>query len=268
MSNNDSNINDSNINDDNTSLLSNLKNKLTYKLHNIAYDPNANRFAEERVKKQKQEEDKKKEEKTDNNATDADDNPNKFSFKRVLKKTVNKTFDIVLTAIIPFVALMLAMIVSNELIVYSVPIRVLFFIFTFIVCLFPPAALILGFFYIMKSGYSYYYNHMTDRPTREIMPTIYALLPITTYQSTSTIGSLLSYPFTYPKNDIAKEQLPKTMMQYWSDLQSSFKDFDKIKNLPIFAKEIKQIQKNLSELHIVKDSIITDNIIPTNINNE
>lgn len=262
-----SNNTDSNINDDNTSLLNNLKNKLSYKLHNIVYDPNANKFAEERTKKQKEEEDKKKEVKADNKTTDADDNPNKFSFKRVFKKTVNKTFDIVLKAIIPFVALMLAMIVSNELIVYSIPIRVIFFIFTFIVCLFPPAALILGFFYIVKGGYSYYYNHMTDRPKREIMPTIYALLPITTYQSTSTIGSLLLYPFTYPKNDIAKEQLPKTMMQYWSDLQGSFKDFDKVKNLPIFSKEIQQIQKDLSELHKPKDSIITDNtIMPANRN--
>ena len=204
---------DTNIdNTDDTSLLSNLKNKLTYKLHNVAYDPNANKFAAERAKKQKEEEEKKKQENADNKTTD-DEDPNKFSFKRVLKKTGNKTLDIIKKAIIPFVALMLAMIVTNELIVYSVPIRIIFFIFTFFICLFPPAALILGFFYLLKGGYSYYVNHMTDRPKREIMPTIYALLPITTYQPTSSLGSFFLYPFTYPKNEIAAEQLPKTMKQ-------------------------------------------------------
>jgi hypothetical protein len=242
-------------NTDDTSLLSNLKNKLTYKIHNVAYDPNANKFAAERAKKIKEEEEKKKQEKTDI-TTDNDGDPNKFSFKRVLKKTGNQTLDILKKAIIPFVSLMLAMIIANELIVYSPPIRIIFFIFTFIICLFPPAALILGFFYLLKGGYSYYVNHMTDLPKREIMPTIYALLPISTYQSSSILGSFFLYPFSYPKNEIAAEQLPKTMKQYWSDLQASFPDLDKVKNLPIFAEEIKQIQKDLSELHEPKGSML------------
>jgi hypothetical protein len=239
-------------NTDDTSILNNLKNKLTYKLHNVSYDPNANKFAEERANKLKEEEKKKQD--ISNKTTDSDGNPNMFSFKRVLKKTSNQVLSIFKTAIIPFVSLMLAMIVSNELIIYSVPIRVIFFIFTFIVSLFPPVALILGFFYLLKSGYSYFVNNMTDRPKKEIMPTIYALLPITTYQPTSLFGTFFLYPFTYPKNNIAAEQLPKTMNQYWSDLLSSFPDLDKIKNLPIFSDEIKKIQKNLSEMHKLKES--------------
>jgi hypothetical protein len=235
-------------NTDDTSLLGNLKNKLTYKLHNAAYDPNANKFAAERAKKLKEEEEKKKQEKTDK-TTDSEGDPNKFSIKRVLKKTGNQATDIIKKVILPFLSLMLAMIVANDLIVYSPPIRIIFFIFTFFVCLFPPATMLLGIFYLLKSGYSYYVNHMTDRPKKEIIPTIYALLPITTYKPTSTLGSFFLYPFTYPKNDVAAAQLPKTMKQYWDDLQTSFPDIDKVKNLPIFASEIKQIQKDLSELH-------------------
>lgn len=246
MSDNSDNTNTDNTDD--TSLLGNLKNKLTYKLHNAAYDPNANKFAAERAKKLKEEEEKKKQDKTDK-TTDNSDDPNKFSFKRVIKKTSNQALDIIKKVTLPFISLMLAMIVANELIVYSPPIRIIFFIFTFFVCLFPPATMLLAIFYLLKGGYSYYYNHMTDRPKKEIMPTIYALLPITTYQPTSSLGSFLLYPFTYPKNDIAAAQLPKTMKQYWDDLQDSFPDINKVKNLPIFADEIKQIQKDLSELH-------------------
>ena len=103
-------------NTDDTSLLGNLKNKLTYKLHNAAYDPNANKFAAERAKKLKEEEEKKKQEKTDK-TTDSEGDPNKFSIKRVLKKTGNQATDIIKKVILPFLSLMLAMIVANDLIV-------------------------------------------------------------------------------------------------------------------------------------------------------
>jgi hypothetical protein len=233
----------------NTSLLTNFKNKLTYKLHNAAYDPNANKFALEQAKKRKEEEEKKKKDKTDDTTTDNTD-PNKINFKRILKRTGNQALTIIKRGILPFMAIMLAMIVANEAIIYSVPIRIIFFIFTFLISLFvPPFGIILGIFYTLKGGYSYYYNHMTDRPKREIMPTIYALLPISTYTPASSFGSFFLYPFTYPKTEIASKQLPKTMKQYWEDLKDSFTDFDKIKNLPLFVDDIKQIQKDLSELH-------------------
>lgn len=241
-----------------TSLLTNLKNKLTYKLHNVAYDPNANKFAEERAKKIKEDKEQNIQDKSNDKTTDDDNNdPNKFNFMRMIKKSGKQALSIIAKGIIPFIALMLSMIVANELIVYSVPIRVIFFVFTFLVCLFlPPLAIILGIFYCLKGGYSYYVNHMTDRPKQEIMPTIYALLPISTYQAASSFGSFFLYPFTYPKTAIAAEQLPKTMKQYWTDLQNSFTDLDKVKNLPLFVKDIKQIQKDLSELHNPKSVLL------------
>jgi hypothetical protein len=246
---------------DDGSLWSNLKNKVAYKIHNAATDPNANKFAIERAKKKKEEEEKKKDLKTENNTDTTDDtnsDPNSFSAKRIVKKVGNQTLDILKKLIIPFVALMLAMIVSNEMIVYSVPIRIIFFIFTFLVCFFAqPLCILLGIFYIFKGGYSYYVNNMTDRPKQEIMPTIYALLPITTYQPTSSLGSFLLYPFTYPKTVEGEIQLPKTMKTYWNDLEASFKDLDKVKNLPLFVDELKQIQKDLSELHNKKGQLMT-----------
>jgi hypothetical protein len=243
------------------SLWSNLKNKVAYKMHTAATDPNANKFAAERAKKRKEEQEKKKNLTTDPNPNTTDDtneDPNQFSARRLAKKVGNQTLDILKKAFFPFIAIMLAMIVANEAIVYSVPIRIIFFIFTFLVCFYvKPLCILLGIFYILKGGYSYYVNNMTDRPKQEIMPTIYALLPITTYKPMSSLGAFFLYPFTYPKTDEATIQLPETMRTYWDDLEGSFKDLDKVKNLPIFIDELKQIQKDLSELHNPKGKLMT-----------
>jgi hypothetical protein len=246
--------------DDNDSLWSNLKNKITYNIYNAVKDPNANKFAIERDKKRKEEENKKTLESTNKSDTTDDSNSDStnFSIKRVGKKVGNQTLDILKKAFIPFLAIMLAMIVSNEMIIYSVPIRILFFIFTFCVCYFVKSlCILLGVFYVFKGGYSYYINNMTDRPKQEIMPTIYALLPISTYKPTSSLVSFLLYPFTYPKTVEGEVQLPKTMKSYWNDLEKSFKDFDKVTNLPLFVDNIKQIQKDLLELHNPKASLMT-----------
>ena len=236
----------------NDSIWTNLKNKVSYKIYNATTDPNANKFATERAKKKKEDDIKKESASNKSNTTDDVNNtdPNSFSAKRLAKKVGNQTLDILKKFFIPFVALMLAMIVANEMIIYSVPIRIIFFIFTFLVCYFAKGlCIILGIFYILKGSYSYYINNMTDIHNQnqkvEIMPTIYALLPITVYKPTSSFWRFFYYPFTYPKSDVAAAQLPKTMEKYWNDLQKSFKDLDKVKNIPIFANEIKKIQTNL-----------------------
>lgn len=245
----------------NDSLWSNLKNKVAYKIHNAATDPNANKFAAERAKKQKEEQEKQKNLTTDSNPNTTDstsEDPHQFSPRRLTKKVGNQTLDILKKVFFPFIAIMLAMIVANEAIVYSVPIRIIFFLFTFLICYFAkPLCILLGIFYIFKGGYSYYVNNMTDRPKQEIMPTIYALLPITTYKPLSSLGAFFLYPFTYTKTDEAAAQLPKTMAAYWDTLEESFKGLDKVKNLPIFVNELKQIKKDISQLHNQKGGLMT-----------
>jgi hypothetical protein len=232
----------------NNSLLTNLTNKIKYKLFKATYDPDANKYAEQQVQQQQQEQKTKQEtnKKIDQNSTDSTTDPNKFSATRLVKKTVSKTLSIILLGLFPFMAIILAMIVSNEMIIYSVPIRIIFFIFVFVICLIlPPISIALSIFYLLKGGYSYYVNHMTNNP-REIMPTIYNLLPI----SVSETYDISWYnPFAYPKSIKSAEQLPKTMKKYMEDLQGSFKDFDAVKNLPIFVENLKTIQTNLSKLH-------------------
>jgi hypothetical protein len=233
----------------NDSLWSNLTNKITYKLHKAAYDPDANQFAQQKQAQAQAQQ-------ADSNSTDneqpppSQEDPDSFSVKRMATKVGNQTIDALKKIMPPFISLMLAMIVTNEMIVYSVPIRIIFFIFTFIVTFKVSfAALALGIFYLLKGGYSYYYNNMTDRPKKNIMPTIFALLPITTYKPTSPLVSFFMYPFTYPKTELAAIKLPEIMKDYWVELQESFKDYDKVKGLPIFVDDLKHIQTSLSKLH-------------------
>lgn len=234
------------MNTDNNSLLTNLKNKVAYKIHSAVYDQKANEFAEKKIQNNAIE---TKQETTTENSKYSD-NPDKFSTARLLKKTSSQIWNILSYIFIPFLSLMLAMIVANDMIVYSVPIRIIFFIFTFVVCYFTKFyTVILGIFYTLKGGYSYYYNNMTGKPPKDIMPTIFALLPITTYSPASSFAKFILYPFTYPKTPNTNEKIPIIMNNYYTTLIDSFKDFNNIKNLPNFIKGIKDIQTEFLQLH-------------------
>jgi hypothetical protein len=264
--------------DANTSLLSNFTNKIKYKLHEATYDPKANEFAQKQAETQKKVDEEKQTatiEATEKKEIEENGDPNKFSGKRLVKKIGNQTLDILKKAFLPFLGLMLAMVVTNEMIIYSVPIRVIFFLFTFFIVIFTPFyGVLLGFFYLVKAGYSYYYNNMTDRPKREIMPSIFALMPVTMYQPTSQLGSIFLYPFTYPKTELDAQKLPVIMKQYWDDLQSSFKHLDTIRNLPIFSEQLKNIQVQLKEINTAPEPNITvarsapTSIAPSNMENK
>jgi hypothetical protein len=236
----------------NTSFFSNLVNTVKYKAHKAVYDPNAEEYAKNQASSSNNVATTAPlvEDSATTNTTDTTDgDPNTVSATRIAKKVGSQTLNILKQIFIPFTALMLAMIVTNEMIVYSVPIRIIFFIFVFLICFFIPFyAIILAIFYIFKGGYSYYINNMTNKPKQRIMPTIFALLPITRYQPTSALLSFLMYPFTYPKTDLGKQELPLIMNDYFENLKKSFKSFETIKSLPIFADNIKNIRENFDKM--------------------
>lgn len=236
------------------SLLTNFLNKIKYNIYKVSYDPDANIYAQQQI--QEQQEKQKEQQQTQPQQTTDTSDPNKFSTLRFIKKTSSRLFSSLIWGGFIFMALMLAMIVSNELIVYSAPIRIIFFVFVFIICLFlPPISIILGIFYLLKGGYSYYVNNMTNRPKEEIMPTIYALLPISKPSS-----SFFMYPFSYPKSETIAQQLPKTMENYINSLKASFTDFDTMQKLPIFAEGFKKLQDNLMQMHNNNISQISNNL--------
>jgi hypothetical protein len=258
------------------SFLSDLKNKLIYKAHLSVYDPKANDYAQQQAERAAEEKREKEQSATDNtsksifsigskpkkntdtNANDATDNqqdtgdPNKFSALRFAKTTGSQVKNILLQVFFPFLSLMLAMIVANEMIVYSPPIRLIFFIFVFHLCYYTKfVAIILGIFYLFKGGYSYYYNNMTSKPKKDIMPTIFALLPMTTYKPLSSFAGFFMYPFTYPKTEKGVQKLPEIMKNYYDSLVESFDNFDAVKSLPTFAKDIQQIKNDFAKMHSI-----------------
>jgi hypothetical protein len=250
----------------NSSLFTNLVNKVKYTIFKATYDPNANDFAEKKIQidedKKEEKKKEKEEEKETSETTDINEDPTKFSAKRVAKNVIKKIINYFLLILIPFIALMISMIVVNEMIVFTVPIRIIFFIFTFLLVYFYPiATILLPIFYVFKGGYSYYINNMTDGPKRTIMPNIYALLPITTYKPVSNFATILLYPFTYPKTPKGEQTLPNETKEYMKSLVSSFKDYDTVKNLPNFVKYIKKAQDSL--IHLNQPAIIKQ----TNVSN-
>jgi len=239
------------------SIFTKFTNLVSYKINNAVSDPNAEKYAAEKAKNKEEKEKEKKEKelaaKIDITANIIKASPNQFNAKRFFNKILDQTTNFLKKAFFPFIALMLAMIVANEMIVYTAPVRIIFFIFTFLVCFFAPSlCTILGVFYILKGAYSYYINNMTGKLPSEklkIMPTIYTLLPITTYIPESSLGKFFYYPFRYPKSAISEAELPKTMDAYLNNLIESFKDFDSVKNQPIFSKQLDELEIKFKKLH-------------------
>jgi hypothetical protein len=234
--------------EEDNSIWSNFKNKVTYNVHKATFDASANTFIKERESKKKEVITENKDKSTE--SLNQESNTTKFSAKRLISKIGNQTLEILKSIFFPFLSLMLAMIVTNEMIIYSAPIRLIFFIFTFLICYFLKfPAIILLIFYLLKGGYSYYVNNMTNRPKKDIMPTIFALLPLTTYTPSSSFTSFFMYPFTYPKTELDAIKLPEIMKNYWGELQSSTNTFNDIKNLPVFINGIKNAENSLLNLH-------------------
>jgi hypothetical protein len=148
-----------------TSLFTNLTNKVWYNVQNAVTDPKANAFAEKQkqiANQRKQKKEQKAKEEADAKATEEYGDPNTFSAKRIFAKVGSQTWYILKQVINPFFALMMAMIIANDMIVYSVPIRIIFFIFIFILCYtLPFITILIGIFYLLKGGYSYFVNNMS-----------------------------------------------------------------------------------------------------------
>jgi hypothetical protein len=270
--------------------LDNLKNKIEYKIHTLAYDPVANEYAREnKIRRQpegltsnkdanvptdKQQGgggDKKdiadsintdiaKSAITDTSAqikaaTDTDD-PDKFSFKRFMKRFWEGFMKAIKMGIIPFFALMMSMIVANDLIVYPVPLRIIGFVFSLIANMINPIVIIVLVVYYMGIGaYGYIQNRKLPADKKlTYLPHIFALLPVLIQnddpkEPPSKLMKILSYPFKYPKTAENAAQLPKIMQQYLAENEASFADFDAYKGREPFAAVYNDLKQSILSLH-------------------
>jgi hypothetical protein len=250
-----------NTNDDmaQTSFLNNLKNNIVYKANIIAYNPDANKYV---TKKTKQETETQKEQK-EQKENISDNESNTFSIRRLIKTIITKFTETFGSLFIPFMALMVTMLVTNELIIYSIPIRIIFFIITLSLCIFVPTyTILLIIVYSLKALYKLYINTTVPLSDKKpLLPPIFALLPIKLTEPESKLGRILMYPFTYPKSQLGEMQLSNIMKTYENDLQVKFKEFDKYKSMPYFSKLINKIHIYLENMHINKEETNNNEII-------
>jgi hypothetical protein len=231
--------------DTDDSFLTKLQNKVTYKLNEAVDDPNAKKYAEESKAKETQ----MIAAKAVSSQDQSTDKPPSTG-RRILTKIWTGFTSGISLLWYPVACLVLAMFVANDMIVYAAPVRVLFFVFTFLVCYYLSymfAALLFG--YAIKGGYQWYTYRMVGDTTKDVMPTVFTILPITTYQPTSAIGSFVLAPFWYPQSEKRATALPDIMRHYWNQLQESFPGLSEVKNLPLFTTGLQKAQATLGHLH-------------------
>jgi len=213
-----------------------LKNKLTYLMYNVVNDDDANRYVEEQ-KKHKEEQKTEplqadvKEQYDDKATTETTDSTDKISVKRIITQFWEYLQYFGRILFFPLLSLYVASLVANDLIVYPVAIRVIFFIFVFTICI--TNALIasgFGIFYIGKKLYEMYLNRDRDdkpNPPIKLMPRIFAMLPVTTTQSDNIVGKIFLYPFSYLKEETLEANsngiMPKTQEEYLKDVMEQYK---------------------------------------------
>jgi hypothetical protein len=234
------------------SLVSQLKNKVSYRLEQTlkgaVNDPEANQHAKE-----------KEELKASVGTGDVPEEiPANLSavekmlrkMKRIIIRIKDRMISLFITFIIP---LILAMFVANESVMYPAPVRIIYFVFTFILCYVNQAAVVLlGTIYLGRFAYDYYVNKMEKRGVPLIVPPILAVLPVKIFDPSSTpsfFKDLIQYPMIYPRNERGENNLLVIMNDYLESLKKSFTYLDNVKSMPMFVEKLKKIDENMEQLH-------------------
>jgi hypothetical protein len=273
------------------SLLTNLKNKIAYKIHNAVTDPEAEEYAKARqrstiegadetgaptdtsaaVTTGSEEDTRKSEDKRKPPVGD----PNIFSIKRIATNIWDNLVTAVTVGFLPMVAIILSVFIANEMIVYSPIIRLAFFVFTFIICyFFTPFLIGLSCYYIGRAGYAYHINNMTEQPKVDGIPHIFAFLPLMPYTVSSEKSAFKDFflsPFYYlvPTATSYKEDQTKItslMNKYYDSLKESFKYYDKVKDIKNFKENYDKVEYQIKHLHdtIATNTAITASAVTTN----
>lgn len=237
------------------SLLDQLKNKVTYRVQkavkDAVHDPEAAEYAQKK-KEEKEDEEAEKQQQNETEDTFKSKEPTDQSTWGKVKKIMGKVFDrlkkIFFGIVLP---LLMASLIANESIMYPVPVRIAFFVFTLVLCLTSAGVLgMITIFYIGKSFYHYFVNVMEKRTVyQRILPTIFSLLPITRYTPTTNTGLFFIYPFRYPKTDKDERELIAIMDEYLNSLKGTFTYLDQLKSTPIFEKGASKVEEIIEHMH-------------------
>jgi len=266
------------------SIMSQLKNKVSYRfketIEGIVNDPEANEYAKEKAESKSSVNTVEGLDKLpgglslDNiegdlaSATISDDMSANLSsadkmlrkIKQIALRIKDRMINIFITFIIP---LILAMFVVNESIMYPAPIRIIYFVFTFVLCYVSQAAVgLLGTVYLGKFVYDYYVNKMEKRGIPLIVPPILAVLPVKVFDPSAPAAffkDLFNFPLTYPRNERGDKNLLLIMNDYMESLKNSFTYLDNVKSMPMFVEKLKKIDENMEQLHKLIPEPIQEN---------
>jgi hypothetical protein len=114
-----------------------------------------------------------------------------------------------------------------------------------------PILVLLGFYYLCKWGYDYYINEMTDGEKRRIMPTVFALLPLTTTKYPSGFLNEILSPFQYGEvwSKTDGRELKERMDLYQATLNEAFPFLEAIKTQDPFSGQLAKIEGLFTQLH-------------------
>jgi hypothetical protein len=248
-------MSDTNIPDEeNMSLLSNLKNTVTYKVHKAVYNPDANKFAKEQQqinsKKQSEQQIQKQEQQEKTTELDAakDAKSKQLNVKNVATNVTKQVFAILALIAIPTMSVLSAMLIANEMIVLPVIMRIVIFVIVVILFTVNP-------FYSGITLLIYLAKELHDRfttGTKRYSPRIFALLPITTTPATTSLGTFFKWPFFYPKSDESVYKLEEIKKSYLVELMESFKGYGEYKNIPVFSELFKKVSQDIEEMNRLK----------------
>lgn len=268
-------------------LVERLKNKVSYYIYKTVNDEEANHFAEEKKEKeeeQKQVEDTKTEKYDDTPpaTTEATETIGGVDTKYIWAKVKEYVIYFWNVLLIPLLALFMASFVANELIMYPVGIRLIFFAFTLFICATTKWVIYaMCIYYFGKKIYQNYLNRERDDkpdPPIRLMPKIFAFLPIM-IKDPNASGFLesLKRPFQYLKEDddvanefgkTSKDSLNDIMETYKTSLKESFPFYETVKTNDIFVKRQEQLDEHFSEMHDQPQKRIIEPTLPPTINQQ
>ncbi len=167
-----------------------------------------------------------------------------FSVGRMIGKIISTTLSYLTFATIPFIILSVGMLVANDMIIYPAPLRIFGFLSTI---LNPIVASIALIYYLLRALYSTYmkFRGKLENSQKYELPSIFAFLPITSYEASSSIGRFFIYPFNYPKTEEDADKLPKLASEHLKRLEDSFSGFEEIRKNKVFADLLEVVKKEL-----------------------
>ena len=244
--------------------LKRLQNKITYYIYNNVNDDAANKYAEQKKKQVEVKEVKEVKEAYDSNVSisstivSKQSTDNGIDIDRILTELYDNFLLFIKYVLYPLLCIYLSSLVANDLIVYPVGVRIVFFILILYLCVsFIHIIVGISLFYTVRKLYEKYLNREREEmpnPPIKLMPKIFAMLPISTTTSDSSFYNFFMYPFRYLKGEKAEVNnifLQELMKKYTDSLNESFPYYETVKGDSIFASRKEEFDKNIAEMHTI-----------------